>query len=109
MSLIENSIQFYEQIQLNWERQGVNTSVFNRFQEIRFQIDEQRKEFKEKVDDIALAMIDETKKYEAIYLNNLKGETLWAFVIWQDKKALVESNSNEMVETTSFRNSNESK
>ena len=109
MSLIENSIQFYEQIQLNWERKHVDLGFFNRFQEIRFQIDEQREEFKEKVNDIALAMIDETKKYEAIYLNNLKGETLWAFVIWRYNKALVESNSNEIVETSSFRNSIESK
>jgi hypothetical protein len=70
MSLIENSIQFYEQIQLNWEREHVHLGFFNRFQEIRFQIDEQREEFKEKIDGIALAMIDETKKYVAIYLNN---------------------------------------
>ncbi len=39
---------------------------------MRFQIDEQREELKKKIDDISLGMIDETKKYEAIYLKNLK-------------------------------------
>ena len=34
---IRKFVQFYEQIQLNWENQCVNTNVFNHFHEIRFQ------------------------------------------------------------------------
>ncbi len=44
----------------------VETQVFNHFQEIRFQIDERREELKKKIDDIALAMIDKAKEFEAI-------------------------------------------
>jgi hypothetical protein len=45
--------------------------VFDHFQEMRFQIDEHRERLKVRIDDIALAMIDDTKKYEALYLKNL--------------------------------------
>ena len=46
--------------------------MFDHFQEIRFKIDEQREELKKRIDDIALAMIDQTKKSENVYLNGLK-------------------------------------
>jgi hypothetical protein len=46
--------------------------VFDHFQEIRFKIDEQREELKKRIDDIALAMIDQTKKSENVYLKELK-------------------------------------
>jgi hypothetical protein len=39
---------------------------------MRFKIDEQREELKKRIDDIALAMIDDTKKHEAKYLQDLK-------------------------------------
>jgi predicted methyltransferase len=39
---------------------------------MRFQVDEQREELKKRIDDIALAMIDEIKKKEAIYFKELK-------------------------------------
>jgi hypothetical protein len=39
---------------------------------MRFQVDEQREELKKRIDDIALAMIDEIKKSEAMYFKELK-------------------------------------
>ena len=56
-------------IHLNWERQDVKTSVFNHFQEIRYQTDEQREELKEeaKLIQISLEMIEKIKKYEKIF------------------------------------------
>ena len=42
----------------------LESDVFDHFQEMRFQIDEHREKLKEKIDDIALEMIDKTKKYE---------------------------------------------
>jgi hypothetical protein len=36
---------------------------------------------KEKIVEIAIDEINETNKYESMYLNNLQGETLRAFVI----------------------------
>ena len=91
------------------EREHVHLDVFNRFQEIRFQIDEQREELNKRIDDIALVMIDETKKYEAMYLNKPKRRSIVSLRHLTRQKALVESESNEIVETSSFRNSNESK
>ncbi len=45
---------------------------FEHFQEIRFKIDQHREELKKRIDEIALAMIDETKKYENKYSRDLK-------------------------------------
>ena len=39
-----------------------------------FKIDEHRVKLKEKIDDIALDMINETNKYESMYLNNLQSK-----------------------------------
>jgi hypothetical protein len=50
----------------------LESEVFNHFQEIRFQIDEHRERIKERIDDIALEMINEIKKSEEMYLKNLK-------------------------------------
>jgi hypothetical protein len=49
--------------------------VFNHFQELRFQIDENRERLKAKIDDVALEMIEQTKKCEAEYLKELKLES----------------------------------
>jgi hypothetical protein len=68
--LLRKFFQFYDEFIQS--KTQLESNVFNHFQEIRFQIDEQREKLKEKIDNIALAMIDETKKYEEIYLNNLK-------------------------------------
>jgi len=62
--------EFYEEFIKS--RTKLESNVFEHFQEFRFQIDEHREELKKKIDEIALQMIDETKKYEAMYLNNLK-------------------------------------
>jgi hypothetical protein len=39
---------------------------------MRFKIDQQREELKKRIDEIALKMIDETKKYQEKYLLDLK-------------------------------------
>ena len=71
---IRTFFEFYDVF--NQNRTKLDMDVYNHFHEIRFQIDEHREELKRKIDDIALKMIDETKKYEAIYLNNPKGENI---------------------------------
>ena len=50
----------------------LESDVFDHFHQILFQIDQHREELKKRIDDIALAMIDEIKKKEAMYLNELK-------------------------------------
>ena len=45
--------------------------VFNHFQELRFKIDEHRERLKAKIDDVALEMIEQTKKCEAEYLKEV--------------------------------------
>jgi hypothetical protein len=62
--------KFYDEF--NQNRTKLDMDVCEHFHEMRFKIDEHRERLKEKIDDIALAMIDETKKYEAMYLKNLK-------------------------------------
>ena len=56
----------YEQLTLN--KIKLDYDIYNHFQELRFQIDEHREELKQKIDDIALNMIERTRKYEASYL-----------------------------------------
>ena len=76
--------------------------VFDHYQELRFQIDQHREELKEKsdeIDEIALAMIDQTKKYEALYLRNVKE----GFSSFDDCKSL-EHELNQIEET--FRHPN---
>jgi hypothetical protein len=67
---IRKFCEFYEEIVLNKNKS--ESDVFDHFHEIRFQIDEHREELKKRIDDIALAMIDETKKCQAKYLKELK-------------------------------------
>jgi hypothetical protein len=83
-------------------REKVDSDVYNHFQEIRFQIDEQREELKKRIDDIALAMIAETKKYEIIYLKSLK-EKLFENLPFDESKSL-ENRFKELEET--FRQPN---
>ena len=66
---IKKFFEFYDEFQQN--RTKLDMDVFEHFQEMRFQIDEHRERIKERIDHIALAMIDQTKKYEIIYLNFL--------------------------------------
>jgi hypothetical protein len=58
--------------------------VFYHFQEMRFQIDEHRERLKVRIDEIALEMIDRTKKFESMYLKNLKA----SFCSFDDCKSL---------------------
>jgi hypothetical protein len=51
--------EFYEEFIRN--KSKIESAVFDHFEEMRFQIDEHRDNFKVKIDVIALAMIDETK------------------------------------------------
>jgi hypothetical protein len=62
--------EFYDKF--NQNKAILESYVYDHFQEIRFQIDEHRERLKEKIDEIALKMIDDSKKYEAIYLRNIK-------------------------------------
>jgi hypothetical protein len=66
---IEKFFEFYDEFIQNKAR--LESGVFEHFQEMRFKVDELREEFKVKIDDIALAMIDEIKKNEEIYLKEL--------------------------------------
>jgi hypothetical protein len=75
---LEESIRkffgFYDEFILN--KSKVDTDVFNHFQELRFQIDEHRERLKAKIDDVALEMIEQTKKCEAEYLKEVKENLL---------------------------------
>jgi hypothetical protein len=62
--------EFCDKFQQN--KSKLESGVFDYFQEIRFQIDEQREELKKRIDDIAFAMIDQTKKCQEKYLEDLK-------------------------------------
>jgi hypothetical protein len=56
-------------------KKQLESDLFEQFQEMRFQIDEHREKLKEKIDDIALDVINETKKYENnSFKNNPKRE-----------------------------------
>jgi hypothetical protein len=78
---LEESIRkffgFYDEFILN--KSKVSTGVFNHFQELRFQIDEHRERLKAKIDDVALEMIEQTKKCEAEYLKEVKENLLSSF------------------------------
>jgi hypothetical protein len=67
---IQKFFEFCDKFQQN--KSKLESDVFDHFQEIRFQIDEHRERLKVRIDDIALAMIDQTKKYEEKYLQDLK-------------------------------------
>jgi len=67
---IRQFFEFYDEFIEN--RTKIESDLFEHFQEMRFKIDEHRERLKERIDHIALEMIDQTKKYEALYLRNLK-------------------------------------
>jgi hypothetical protein len=92
---IRNFFEFYDEFVEN--KTKLESHVFEHFYEMRFQIDQQREELKKKIDDIALALIDETKKYEKIYLNDLKDK----FSSFDENQSL-DSELHEIEET--FRN-----
>jgi hypothetical protein len=98
---LEESIQkFFEFCDdFNQNKTKLDLDVFNYFQEMRFQIDEHREELKKKIDEIALAMIDETKKNEKIYLKELNE----SFSLFDETQSL-EDTLNQIEET--FRHPN---
>ena len=67
---IRKFFEFYEEFVQN--RTQLDMDAFDHYQELRFQIDEHRERLKEKIDEIALKMIDATKKHEEMYLRNIK-------------------------------------
>jgi len=79
----------------------LETDVFNHFQEITFQIDEHREELKKRIDDIALEMIEQTKKYQTMYFNFLK-EKFSSTPSMDMTSTSVENELNKLEET--FRN-----
>jgi hypothetical protein len=83
-------------------REKTDSDVYNHFQEIRFQIDEHRERIKERIDEIALAMIAETKEHEKMYLKSLK-EKLFANLSFDESKSM-EKQLKQLEET--FRHPN---
>jgi hypothetical protein len=69
-SKTQTFFQMYEQFTLN--KTKLDLDVHEHFQEIRFQLDQHREEFKVKIDDIYMEMIEKTKKFEATYLKSLE-------------------------------------
>ena len=71
---IEESIQLFYKMYDEYAliKSGLDFDCHEHFQEMRFQIDEHREKFKEKIDDIYMEMIEQTKEFEATYLKSLK-------------------------------------
>jgi hypothetical protein len=106
--VLEESMQkffeLYEEFVQN--KSILETVVYNHFQEMRFQIYEHCEQLKEKsaeIDDIALAMIDESKKCQALFLKNLKESFKENFSSFEKSKPL-EDELNEIEEL--FRDPN---
>jgi hypothetical protein len=96
--LIRKFSEFYDEFIQN--KNTIEFAVFEHFQEMRFQIDQHREELKKTIDDIALSMIDDTKKHEEIYLKSLNRVETLSF----DQTKAHEDKLNEIEET--FRNPN---
>jgi hypothetical protein len=96
---IRQFFEFYDEFIQN--RTKIDMDVFNHFQELRFQIDEHRERLKAKIDDVALEMIEQTKKCEAEYLKSLKENLLSSSF---DHSKSLESELNHTEDT--FRNPN---
>jgi hypothetical protein len=66
---IRDFCKLYEEFTQN--KTILDLNVYNHLHELRFQIDEHHEKLKQKIDDIALAVIEQTKKFEAFYLKCL--------------------------------------
>jgi hypothetical protein len=95
--------KFYEEF--NQNKTMLESEVNDHFHEMRFQIDQHREELKKKIDDIALEMIDETQKNEAIYLNNLKEKLSLSFSSFSFDTSQSLTNELNQIEET-FRDPN---
>jgi hypothetical protein len=92
---LEESIgKFYDAF--NQNKSKLESVVFDHFEEMRVQINEHRDKLKEKIDEIALKLIEETTNHEEIYLKE-------AFSSFDQSKSL-EKELNELEEL--FRNPN---
>ena len=94
---IRQFFEFYDEYEQ--KKAKLESDVFEHYQEMRFQIDEHRERIKKRIDYIALAMIDRTKKSEEEYLRNFKKR----FSSFDDCKSL-EHELNQIEET--FRRPN---
>ena len=74
---IETFFTLCEQFQQT--KDSFELDFHNHFQEVRRKIDLQREELKDKIDKVALQMIEQTKKCEAEYLKSLKASLLSSF------------------------------
>jgi len=92
---LQKFFEFYDKFSQN--RTQLDSGVFDHFQEMRFKIDQHREELKKRIDDIALAMIDETNKCQEKYFRDLKE----SFSLFDETQSL-EDKLNEIEET--FRN-----
>ena len=63
---IKKFLEFYDYFDQN--KTQLKSDVFEHFEKMRFQIDEQREELKKRIDDKALELIEKIKKSEEIYL-----------------------------------------
>ena len=55
---VRKFFKFYDEFVQN--KSKLESDVFDHYQELRFQIDEHRERLKQKIDEIALKMIDDT-------------------------------------------------
>jgi hypothetical protein len=67
---IRKFFEFYDEF--NQNKSKLESDVFDHFHEMRFQVDEHRERIKEKIDEIALEMIDKIKKHEESFSKSLK-------------------------------------
>ena len=94
---IQNQIFFKLQDEFTKNKNALNSVCFNRFQEIRFKIDQRREELKQKIDEISLEMIDQVKEFEASYLKSFNSNIDCSLKIYDDEM-------NKLIET--FRDPN---
>jgi hypothetical protein len=94
---IRKLFQFYDEFNQNKTKR--ESFVSSQFEELRSQIDQHRDKLKERIDNIAFKMKNETEIYEKIYLKSLK-ESFTSF----DQSKSLENELNEIQEQ--FRNPN---
>jgi hypothetical protein len=94
---IQKFFEFYDKFQQIQTQ--LESDIFEHYQEMCLQVDEQREKLKMKIDDIVFAMIDEIKKHEETYLKQLKEH----FSSYDDSKSI----ENELTDIEEvFRNPN---
>jgi hypothetical protein len=90
---LEESIRNFSQLneQLQESKNIFELQSHNHFQEIRRNIEMQREELKDKIDQIALKMIDELKLIEDTYSIRMREFKVEAFDLEKEKKSLNET------------------